>query len=96
MDSILTYSKGIAAIIGTILTAAAAVLPEVPLWLKIAIAVVTAIGVIAIPNVPSQATKDAIIKAAVADPTSPVTIASPTTAEIAVVPTAEVSAPLGD
>lgn len=54
-DKITEYIKGIAVIVGSILTAVAAVLPDVPLWLKITIAAVTAASVIILPNRVSDA-----------------------------------------
>lgn len=50
MYKILQYAKAIAALIGAVLTSVIVILPEVPLWLAIVSAVVTAVAVYAIPN----------------------------------------------
>ena len=65
MDHILVYAKGYAVILGGILTSIAAILPEVPLWLKIVIAAATAVSVLAVPNKPTEALKEKIIADAI-------------------------------
>ena len=50
MYKILEYAKSIAALLGAVLTSIIVILPEVPLWLAIVSAVVTAVAVYAIPN----------------------------------------------
>lgn len=47
---ILEYAKSIAALLGAVLTSVIVVLPEVPLWLAIASAAITAVAVYAVPN----------------------------------------------
>ena len=46
----LEYAKAIAALLGAILTSVIVVLPEVPMWLAIVSAIVTAVAVYAVPN----------------------------------------------
>lgn len=55
MREILTYAKSIAALLGAVLTSVIVILPEVPLWLAIVSAVVTAVAVYAIPNASGDA-----------------------------------------
>lgn len=50
MTKILEYAKGIAALVGAVLTSVIVVLPEVPLWLAVVSSIVTAVAVYAIPN----------------------------------------------
>lgn len=50
MKQILAYAKAIAALLGAVLTSVIVILPEVPLWLAIVSAVVTAVAVYVVPN----------------------------------------------
>lgn len=76
MESILVYAKGLAASVGSILTAIIVGLPaigvEVPQWLAIVSVVVTAVAVVVIPNKVSEQDKAEIIVDAVEDPSVPV------------------------
>lgn len=49
-ERVAQYAKFIAALIGAVLTSVSAVLPEVPLWLTISLAVASAVAVFAVPN----------------------------------------------
>lgn len=44
------YAKAIAALLGAVLTSVIVTLPEVPLWLAIVSAAVTAVAVYVVPN----------------------------------------------
>lgn len=57
MSNIAQYAKTIAALIGAILTSVSAVLPVVPLWVTIVLAVASAVAVFAIPNAPTDRQK---------------------------------------
>lgn len=80
VNSFAVYAKGWIASIGGVLTAIILALPsvnvEVPQWLGIVTVVLTAVGVIAIPNAPSAQLKADIINQAVADPNVPVVLAT--------------------
>lgn len=64
--AIFQYAKTIAALIGAVLTSVSAALPEVPLWLTVTLAVVTAVAVFVVPNAPTPEQKERVITEAVA------------------------------
>lgn len=50
MRKVLAYAKALAGFVGAILTSVIVMLPEIPLWLAIVSAVVTAVAVYVVPN----------------------------------------------
>lgn len=77
MEKIFEYAKGIAASVGSVLTAIIVGLPaigvEVPQWLAIVTLIATSVAVVAIPNRVSAQQAADIIDHAVLDPEIPVT-----------------------
>lgn len=62
--AIFQYAKTIAALIGAVLTSVSAVLPVVPLWLTVVLAVATAIAVFVVPNAATPEQKQRVLNEA--------------------------------
>lgn len=80
ITSSIQYAKGwivsVGGVVSAILVALIAGGYPIPGWLPIVSIIITAIGTIAVPNEPSDAVKQKIVDAAVADPNVPVVAAS--------------------
>lgn len=76
ITSSIQYAKGwivsVGGVVSAILVALIAGGYPIPAWLPIVSIIITAIGTIAVPNEPSDAIKQKIVDAAVADPNVPV------------------------
>lgn len=66
MGNILQYTKTLAALIGAVLTSVSAVLPVVPVWVTIVLAVASAVAVFAFPNAVTEQQKEDVAKELVA------------------------------
>ena len=62
MNNIFQYAKTIAALFFAVLTSVSASLPEVPLWVTIALAITGAVSVFVVPNAPTNLQREEVLR----------------------------------